>query len=267
MAKVFSERNNLRRAVPIEIRGDAPERFRQYAFDAIKHFYPYESLAPDFVHVSLGKLPPDVSRSRYAPGAWDLAHYAIFEAPWFKVYDLIELFYAKLRGAKDKEPAMTFLNLTNTFFEDFGYAYRLESQGDLVYRGDEAFESAVGTAKISLESAGLVTAAAEIHEALQDLIKRPSPDLTGAIQHAIAGLECAANQVSGESGFELGRLLKKRQDLFPQPLGTVLSQMYGYASNNGRHLNEGQEPDFAEAELIVGVAATAATYLARKLNP
>jgi hypothetical protein len=80
----------------------------------------------------------------------------------------------------------------------------------------------------------------------------------------MAGLECAAKQVAKESKLELGKIVKKHPDLFPPPLGDVVTQLYGYASNNGRHLTEGLEPNFAEVELIVGIAATAATYLARK---
>lgn len=117
---------------------------------------------------------------------------------------------------------------------------------------------------MALADARMTTAQTEVHKALEDLAKRPTPDLTGAVQHAMAGLECAAKQVAKEPKLELGKIVKKHTNLFPPPLGDVVTQLYGYASNNGRHLTEGGEPDFAEAELVVGIAATAATYLARK---
>jgi hypothetical protein len=151
----------------------------------------------------------------------------------------------------------------NTFFEEKGYGYKLDADGRVDHRGDESFESAVGNAYISLADAGSITARDEIHKALEDLAKRPVADLSGAVQHAMAGLECIANQAAGSSGLELGKVIKSRPDLFPPPLNDVVPKLYGYASNNGRHITEGGEPDFAEAELLVGTAAIVATYLAR----
>ena len=52
----------------------------------------------------------------------------------------------------------------------------------------EAFESAVTEAKEALEKSGRPTAAGHIHEALQDLSRRPQADLAGAVYHA-AGAE------------------------------------------------------------------------------
>jgi len=43
-----------------------------------------------------------------------------------------------------------------------------------------------------LETAKLETAKTEIREALNDLSRRPTPDITGAIQHSLACLECVA---------------------------------------------------------------------------
>ena len=176
--------------------------------------------------------------------------------PWFKIYDLIEQFY--LRSNITKAELADYEMLVNTFFEEKGYAYRLV-RGELEYRGEESFEMAVATADAVLKDAGISTSRDEIHKALEDLSKRPEPDLSGAIQHAMAGLECMANYAASTSGLELGKLAKIRPDLFPPPLNEVVPKLYGYASN----LSEGG--DFAEAELLVGTAATIATYLARKL--
>ena len=48
----------------------------------------------------------------------------------------------------------------------------------------------------------------KIHEALQDLSRRPQPDLTGALQHALAALECLARDVTGENKPTLGQLMR-----------------------------------------------------------
>ena len=109
-------------------------------------------------------------------------------------------------------------------------------------------------------------ASQEIHQALADLSRRPSPDITGAIQHAMAALECVARDVSGERKATLGELLKKHPDLLPAPLDTALTKIWGFASEQGRHLRENEAPDIKEAELVVGLAANIATYLVKKFS-
>jgi hypothetical protein len=42
--------------------------------------------------------------------------------------------------------------------------------------------------------------------------------------------------------------------------------MWGYASNTARHLQEGQEPSYEEAELAVMTAAGVVIYLEKKLS-
>ena len=67
--------------------------------------------------------------------------------------------------------------------------------------------------------------------------------------------------VSGDQKATLGQILKRYPQLIPQPLDTALSQIWGYASNEARHVQEGKEPKRSEAELIVGLAAALAGYL------
>ncbi|MGA2859581.1 MAG: hypothetical protein ABSE40_22150 [Candidatus Sulfotelmatobacter sp.] len=79
----------------------------------------------------------------------------------------------------------------------------------------------------------------------------------------MAALECVAKDVCGEEGGTLGQVIKKHPDKFPAPLGDGVAKLYGFASDKGRHITEGGEPDIKEVELIVGIAATVATYLSR----
>jgi len=55
--------------------------------------------------------------------------------------------------------------------------------------------------------------------------------------------------------------------LLPKPLDTALSQVWGYASTEARHISEGREINRVEAELLVGLAASVGTYLSRKPTP
>ena len=57
-----------------------------------------------------------------------------------------------------------------------------------------------------------------------DLSRRPNPDITGAIQHAMAALECIARTVCGDGSSTLGALLKRNPDLIPKPLNEAVEK-------------------------------------------
>jgi hypothetical protein len=115
-----------------------------------------------------------------------------------------------------------------------------------------------------LGETGRCTARNEIHQALVDLSRRPAPDVTGAVQHALAALECVARDACGDPKATLGDILKRYPDLLPRPLDAAIEKVWGYASEHGRHLREGREPTMAEAELLVGMASVVSTYLVKK---
>ena len=73
-----------------------------------------------------------------------------------------------------------------------------------------------------------------------------------------------ARDLVGDPKATLGEVVKRNPDLLPKPLDTALSQLWDYASNGARHVQEGREPSREEAELLVGLAAVLATYLTRK---
>lgn len=193
------------------------------------------------------------------PQGWAKFYKFIEDFDWWQVYDFIEFCYASPHLPGKRE----FAFLLNEEFSKENIPYQFDREGEIVYKGSEAFEVAVATAESVLAATGRSTARDEIHKALKALSNRPVPDLTGAVQHAVAGLECVANDVCGESGETLGQIVKKHPDKFPAPLGEAVSKLYGFASQKGRHILEGAEPDLKEAELVVGIAATVATYLSR----
>jgi hypothetical protein len=112
---------------------------------------------------------------------------------------------------------------------------------------------------------GHSTAANELREAIRDMSRRPEPDVTGAIQHAIASLECVAREVSGSTE-TFGKWLANHRDAFPKPLGEYVGKIWGFASERGRHLVENGEPSVEEAELVLGLSATLGSYLTKKGN-
>jgi hypothetical protein len=80
----------------------------------------------------------------------------------------------------------------------------------------------------------------------------------------MGALEAVARDLTGDAKATLGEAIKRNPKLLPKPLDTALSQVWGYASNEARHVEEGREPEREEAELVVGLAAVVATYLTKK---
>lgn len=247
---------------PIERRDTAPDEFRR----AVIHFAVDAGVGPhtarSIVLEILG-LPPE-------PQLWALDHLVIQEAQrhlegaeWFEVYDVAEAIWHRIQSV-NTAASQQYAEKLNRLLMRMGVGWKFED-GIVEARGAESFELQVGRAKDALDPRALPTARQEIHEALLDLSRRPQPDLTGAIQHAAAALECVAREVAGTPNLTLGELIKAHPHLFPQPMGPALEKMWGFASERARHLREGQSVDWEEAEFVVSVAAAAATYLAHKL--
>jgi len=208
---------------------------------------------------------PDRSNWSEFPNIWDECQLLIEGCPWYRVYDFVEALYQGLANSSDPERATHWQNLINEYFLEAGVGWRMVN-GLLEARGPEAFESSVDAARNNLVQAELPTARQEIHEALRDLSRRPEADLTGAISHAMAALECTAREAAGDAQATLGEILKRYPNLLPKPLGEALTKLWGYASEKARHVREGQTPTRPEAELIVGVASSCCTYLAGKIR-
>lgn len=241
----------------ISIRDDAPADVRAAL---LKIAEGEVNLTPgtirDALCTVLRKLPDQNNWSQY-PNIWGECQFLMEDAPWYRVYDFVESLYRDL--ATDQ--AEQWAELVNEYFLEAGVGWRLVD-GQLESRGTEQFETSVDSAREALEAGGLQTARQEIHEALRDLSRRPDPDLTGAVHHGMAALECTAREVTGDSKATLGEVIKRNPDLFPKPLDSALAKMWGYASETSRHVREGQAPTRAEAELVVGVAASCCSYLA-----
>jgi hypothetical protein len=77
----------------------------------------------------------------------------------------------------------------------------------------------------------------------------------------MGSLECVARDLTGDPKATLGEILKRHPGLVPRPLDAALSQVWGYASNEARHVSEGREISREEAELLVGLSAIVSTYL------
>lgn len=84
----------------------------------------------------------------------------------------------------------------NQLLREQGVGWEMK-QESLVARRSEAFVLATGHATEMMLQHGAPTAANENHEALRNVWRRSHADVTGAIQHAMAALECVARAVAG----------------------------------------------------------------------
>jgi hypothetical protein len=260
----FSKRHGYRKLEPTEItvREDAPHELRgvliQLAYEC--GFRP-KTLRPLVCKV-LRIRPDDDNWSEY-PNIDAEVRNAVDECAWYRVYDIIEAIASKMQETPLSYDGTKFEAELNEYFIERGIGWKIDS-AVLSVRGPEALERSLESASETLHDVGLTTAANELREAIADLSRRPTPDVTGAIQHAMASLECVARKVCGDERATLGDVLKRYPDLLPRPLDEAVTKLWGYASENARHIREGREPSYAEAELVVSVAAGAGNYLARK---
>ena len=258
----FSERLGLSsvKEKEITVREDAPEGLR--AFIPIA-FYELGKNPSDLREIicRILRTPADKNNWSEFPNIDYEVRQLLENCDWFLVYDIIETIIEKLEPAKRK----MFSEEINKYFISNGIGWKIEND-IIVTRGDETFETAVKNVVTVLDTANLKTAKTEIKEALADLSRRPHPDITGAIQHSLACLECVTREITGDKNLTLGDLMKKYPGIIPTPLDQAVTKIWGFTSEQGRHLKEGKAPEYLEAELVVEVAAAISSYLGKKLG-
>jgi len=265
----FSERQGLSRPdAEITVRNDAPDELRE----AVASIAYTAGLQPSELRglvCQIVMVAPDRNNWTEYPNVDLEVHDHLREMPWFEVYDVVEavadFLRQNIRAGRDglRLGSQVFEEQLNRFFRVRGIGWQL-LQGRIEMRGSEAFEIAVRQGRDELRAQGKITAASELHEALHDLSRRPEAEVTGAIQHAMAALECVARD-KAFSKDTLGALIQRNPDLFPKPLDRAVELIWGFGSNQGRHLIEGNAPAFEEAELIVGLSGVLCRYLTRRV--
>lgn len=284
----FSKRHGFAgNAKEITIREDAPERLRYVILDLATRLGIRPSSLRE-IACSVLKQRPDPNNWSEYPNVWGEVEEHVYDCAWFHVYDIIERVWAYLdalepisRPPFELDPydllapskqehkatarkAIQFERELNDFFAEAGVGWQLVN-GQIITRGEESFEATVRMAQETLHASDRPTASRRLHDALQALSRRPEPDSAGAISHAIAALECVAGEITGNKQATFGDIVKSHPELFPGGLKKGMEGMWGFSCNEGaRHGKEGKVPDRMEAELIVGLAASVATYLSRR---
>jgi hypothetical protein len=241
----FSRRNQYTGAPKeITVREDAPEGLRFAVLAIARDLGLGPTPLREIICRTLRVTPNAYNWSDF-PNVWEEVQELMFGCEWFRVYDIIEALYVQF--ARDRSGAAeTFEAEVNEYFLEEGIGWQLVN-GQAITRGAEAFEAVARGGVQAVAASGRPTAAGHIHEALQDLSRRPNADLAGPIYHAMGALEAVARDLAGDPKGTLGEILKRNPDLLPKPLDTALSQVWGYASNEARHVQEGREPSREKA--------------------
>lgn len=263
MRERFSKRYGIGSAEKeITIRYAAPDELRYFVATLLLQFYKGTLKQVRSILCTTAMISPDPSNWGENDFMKSEIESIIESCNWYRVYEIIEVGYEKIVKEEYKEE---FENSINEFFVEYGIGWRMEN-GELLIRGNESFEEEISATSSTLKDAGLSTSAGEIKQAILDLSRIPEPDITGAVQHSGAALECIARKVTGSKD-TLGALIKDHPDIVPKPIDEVVTKVFGFASEKGRHLKEGIVPSFEEAELIVHLSASLCSYLCKKHFP
>jgi AbiJ N-terminal domain 4 len=273
----FSVRQGLIANPAIRFRDNLPVPLREPIFQICRRYVPaaflWERVQAILNPYGIGDTPRGavtVAKEEDNPNTI-AAKQAVLHCEWFRVYDIVEDLYGELvsyereHAQEDEEPrAYPFRNEINEYLSYAGIGWQLSSEGQIVTRGDDAFEHTVHTAEDELSGTGRTTAAGRIKKAVQNLSARPHPDTSGAISHATGAMECVLHDITGQE-LTLGDYLNRHRDLFPGSIQKALHGLWGFSSQEGaRHGREGAEPSREDAEFIVGIAAAVSAYLTRK---
>lgn len=227
--ETFSKRYGYVQEVDITVREDTPSGLRRFVIDIAEEDC---DLSPSSLRQIICRVfneNPDSSNWSEYPNIDSEIRYSIGNCEWHKVYDIIEHLYAYLikcssQGERAAPEANIFQNDINEYFLEKGIGWKLVD-GQIEMRGAEAFEKIMKSAQDQLESnVQYSSASKELHEAIIDLSRRPLADATGAIQHAMASLECVAREISDEPKLTLGKIMERHKITIPPPLDDAVKK-------------------------------------------
>lgn len=177
-----------------------------------------------------------------------------FKAPWFGVYDHIELL-ARLKVLSN--------DVVNTVLAEELAAYRLVD-GNIVQIADEQEIKEIEAAANDTDK--FSAASRHIRDSLELLAQRPNPNFRNSIKESISAVEAVAKVINGSSSDTLGEALKKmrKQRLTDPALLQGFEKLYGWTSDKEgiRHsLMDLPTLGIAEAKFFIVACSSFANYL------
>lgn len=251
MTEPFSKRFGLLPKPTAFLRNQAPSRMRSALVRLLSEKAVDVTVAVDAICKAKRKVAPLYLTWR---PRWDSLELEFSqECQWYEVFDFIEIVCAGLGNYEIEQKI-------NELLVEFDIGWKV-LQGRIETRGDELFEATIQDARNNLDRAGRLTAKAEIEEAMASLSHRPKPDSRGAIARSVGALEALARDITKEPTATLGQLIKQLD--LPQPLDVAATKIWGYASDQARHVTEGVNPNRSEAAFVVQVYAAFVSYLSK----
>ena len=267
MPERFSERERLRPSdAEITVRHDAPPDLR-YAIPAIANEL-------NMSYKTIRKVVCNILWVRPDPNNWSVENIQgevldrLERCDWYKVYDLAEALYDSINTESHdswhSDECKQFEKKLNQVFYEKGIGWKMK-KGKIVFRGSDTFERTSEESIKVLDIPDHRKALKEMQEAYKDISRRPDPDVTGAIQHACAGLEATARYVLNEHGKTLGVLVSRLQ--LPKPLDISVKKLWDFSNQHARHMDETKSVDvnIFDAELLVSIAGAVCTYLVKRI--
>lgn len=242
------------------IHHDAPESLRVVTMSLL---HDQLNKSPSWIRdviCGVRRVRPNPSNWSPYPNIWGEAQDLVYGAEWFEFYDFVE---ACADSLQHNVELTQFESAMNQLFDEESIGWHLVD-GILEIQGDQLLEDLIEDSHEELEASGFDVASQELREARTDLSRRPDPDLSGAMHHAMAALEAVAREATGESKKTLGDIIKRHPGLLPPPVDEAASKLWGFASEQGRHGSEGRTLEWAETMLVVGTAAAMCSYLIAK---
>lgn len=268
MPERFSEREGLRPSdVEITVWHDTPTDLR-YAIVAIAGELGFRYSDIREVICRTLRVRPDSYNWSEIPNIRDEVYGLLEGCEWYKVYDIAEALQDSVCPQHSyhwhSDECKQFEKKLNQEFYEKGIGWKMK-KGKIVFRGTNIFEDTFEEVTRVLNIPDHQRALREMREAHRDISRRPDPDVTGAIQHASAGLEATARYVLNEHGKTLGALVLLLQ--LPKPLETAVEKLWGFANQYARHLDESKSVDvnIIDAELLVSIAGAVCTYLVKRI--
>lgn len=255
----FSARNGISDPAPAKPE-EAPQAIRYWVFQYLKNEHPSSPVEAADVLANFLQHPSfsaGFSGSDHN-GAWRKLQIFVRELEWWKIYDLLEYICESMKYGRKQ-----FISMLNSDLAAEENCYRMNDHGQIVFTGTDALEGSVSRAETVLGVKGRYPAKNEIHKAMEALSKRPKPDLTAAAQHALAGLEIAARNFTGENRATLKEIVEKHPETFPAPLGQAICLLHEYAAGKVKQAAEGATFNYDELELMIGIEANLTMYLNR----
>lgn len=174
---------------------------------------------------------------------------------WYRIYDLIEFIYDKIKDEK-------FKNEINQKLERNNSAYRFIENEIAPITNDLEIEEIIKAKQSKHEQVN-----SHIDKALKLISNRESPDYENTIKESITAVEAMCSIIVGKNA-TLGKALKNLEDngvVIHPSLKSSFSQLYGYTSDaNGiRHSGDigGSESTFAEAKFMLVSCSAFINYL------